>query len=135
MRLERASAYGLLALIYLAQHGGDSPAQVQQVASATGVPVEYLRKLMGRLCKARLIASVRGRHGGFRLAIPIGRITVLRVVEAIEGPIDSSAFLHDDLLAQCNGLSPQLQAWRRRTASQVRQLLADTTLGEMIDAS
>ncbi|MEX1090686.1 MAG: Rrf2 family transcriptional regulator [Phycisphaeraceae bacterium] len=134
MRLERASAYGLLALIFLANWSQGGPAQVQQIAEGTGVPVEYLRKLLGRLSRARLIRSIRGRHGGFRLAQPLNRITMLRVVEAIEGPIDSTAFFEDDLIKPSNGLAPHLQRWRKKTATQLRDLLSETTLSDILAA-
>ncbi len=133
MRLDRASGYGVLALVYLAGRGGAAPAQVHQIAAATGVPLEYLRKLLGRLVRARLIHSVRGRHGGFHLAQPSDHISLLRVVEAIEGPIDPAAFFDDDLIgASLHGAAHQLQHWRSHAAEQVRRLLGQTTLADIV---
>lgn len=133
MRLERASAYGLLALVHMAdhQHNG-TPTQVQQISDATGIPVEYLRKLMGRLSRARLIKSIRGRRGGFRLAQSVKRISVLQVVEAIEGPIDAGSVLDDDLLSSRNDpAARQLQRWRKHAAGRMRKLLSETTVGDI----
>ncbi len=133
MRLERASAYGLLAVIHLALRSEPGPAQVQHIALATGVPVEYLRKLLGRLSRARVIRSIRGRNGGFCLALPAAKITLLRIIEAIEGPIDAAAFLDDDLVIGAqHGIGEQLQRWRKHTASELRDLLNRTTLADIL---
>lgn len=133
MRLERASAYGLLAVMHLALRSQPGPEQVQQIASATGVPVEYLRKLLGRLSRARVIRSIRGRNGGFCLALPVGKISLLQIIEAIEGPIDAATFLDDDLVGtDQNGIGQRLQLWRKRTASDLRDLLDRTTIADIL---
>jgi Rrf2 family protein len=137
MRLGRASAYGLLALMTIAQRNGDSPgATAQQIAAATRVPVEYLRKVLQRLCHARLVRSERGRAGGFRLRRPIERITLLEVVEAIEGPIDDIAILDDVLLQTApQPASQKLRRWRHGAAVKLRQLLKQTSLDDIFQSS
>ena len=129
MRLGRASAYGLFALIYMSQEGSDGPVQVQKIAKATGLPIEYLRKIMQRLGRARIIRSERGRRGGFRLAKDVKTITLLDIVEAIEGPVDEMSFLEDDLLKRApRGTSAKMRAWRKDSAKKLRSLLQGTKL-------
>lgn len=137
MRLGRASAYGLLALMTIAQRNGDTPgATAHQIADATHVPVEYLRKVLQRLCRARLVRSERGRTGGFRLRRPIQRITLLEVVEAIEGPIDDIAILDDVLLETApHGASQKLRRWRHGAASKLRDLLKQTSLEDIFQTT
>jgi Rrf2 family transcriptional regulator, cysteine metabolism repressor len=133
MRLERASGYGLLALVYLAENIDGRPAQVQMISEATGVPVEYLRKLMGRLARARIIRSIRGRNGGFELGRQGAKVSVLDVIEALEGEIRTTTFLDDDLVAsRKDRVGRNLNKWRTATAEDLRRLLGRTTLAQII---
>jgi Rrf2 family protein len=108
------------------------PQQVHIISKETGVPVEYLRKLMGRLARGRLISSTRGRRGGFKLARLPKKITMLQIVEAIEGPIDPASVLHDDLVSsRRDATARRLQKWRQRAALHLRAMLEETTLGDI----
>jgi len=131
MRLERASAYGILALAHMAGQDPTKQQQVHIISKETGVPVEYLRKLMGRLARARLIVSTRGRTGGFKLTRLPRKITMLDIVEAIEGPLDSASVLSDDLVAGRTATARKLQRWRERMSTRLRAMLEDTTLGDI----
>ena len=159
MKLGRASAYGLLALLSIARrngngdgngngHGrepgpahraGHGPAQgitACEIADATGVPVEYLRKIMQRLAHARIVRSERGRSGGFRLRRPARRVNLLQVVEAIEGPLDEIAILDDPLLHTSNDpVHRQLKRWRHTATIRLREMLRETTLEDMLEES
>jgi Rrf2 family protein len=135
MRLGRASAYGMLAMMSIAKASGDrmQTARAAQISQTTGVPVEYLRKVLQRLTRARLIASERGRGGGFRLARAADRITLLHIVEAIEGPVDEAAFLGEGILRGRCSHNPRLREWRRHTAQGVRGLLDAQSLADLVE--
>lgn len=137
MRLGRASAYGLLSLITLAEHEDQARcATAREIAGATGVPVEYLRKVLQRLSAARLIRSERGRAGGFRLRRPLERITLLQVVEAIEGPIDDIAIFDDPPPGSNRQFASQrLKRWRHNAAIRLRELLRQTSLDDLVNGS
>jgi Rrf2 family protein len=113
--------------------GAAGAARAVHISQTTGVPVEYLRKVLQRLTRARLIASERGRGGGFRLARAPERITLLHIVEAIEGPVDEAAFLGDSVLRGRCAHNPRLRAWRRNTAQGVRELLEAQSLADLVD--
>lgn len=108
-------------------------ARASHISQTTGVPVEYLRKVLQRLTRARLVASERGRGGGFRLARAADRITLLHIVEAIEGPVDEAAFLGDGILRGRCAHNPRLREWRRHTAQGVRGLLESQSLADLVD--
>jgi len=136
MRLRRTSIYGLSAIIYLATREDTSPATVQEISEATRIPVEYLRKLLGRLVRGRLVRSIRGRHGGFQMAVPPGDITLLNIVEAIEGPIDESAIFDGDAVGiEDPNVVQALDRWRRNALHAMRQLLAGTTVQNLLPQS
>lgn len=77
--------YGLHCLLYLVDAPAEQPPSARDLAEFQGVSPTYLAKLFTQLEKAGLVASVEGVHGGFRLARPAAEITILDVVDAIEG--------------------------------------------------
>jgi Rrf2 family protein len=61
------------------------------VETADGMPGEYLREILKRLVQARLLLSLKSPRGGYRLARPPEAITLLEVVEVVEGPVQGQA--------------------------------------------
>jgi Rrf2 family protein len=92
MRLSTKGEYGLLALVDLAIHDQSEPVQVAQIAERQGIPKQYLDQLLVLLKRAGLVASSRGRQGGYRLARPANRITLLDAVRVLEGPVENENF-------------------------------------------
>jgi Rrf2 family cysteine metabolism transcriptional repressor len=92
MRLSTKGEYGLLAIIDVALHAMDGPVQSWQIAERQGIPKQYLDQLMLGLRKAGLIESSRGRQGGYILARPASRISILDIVTAMEGPLENINF-------------------------------------------
>ena len=91
MRLSHASTYALQALAHLAAAGPDRRVASHDIARARGIPERFILKVLRPLVSARLVRSLKGPHGGFRLAKPAARITLLEVVEAVEGPLRGEA--------------------------------------------
>jgi Rrf2 family protein len=79
----QTAEYALRAVVYLASQK-DEPRTVQQIAEVTRVPAGYLSKVMQGLCRAHLVHSQRGLHGGFTLARPDAELTVLDVIQAVD---------------------------------------------------
>ena len=88
MRPTSSTKYALLAVGYVAQQKGKNLVISQDVAKTYGIPLEYLLKIMQELAKAQILRSKRGPRGGFSLARPLSKITMLDVIEAVEGPMD-----------------------------------------------
>jgi Rrf2 family transcriptional regulator, cysteine metabolism repressor len=65
------------------------------LADAEMLPLSYLEHLVAKLREAGLVGSVRGAHGGYRLARPAAEIQMLEVVEALEGPIAPMECFHE----------------------------------------
>ncbi|MFB3917411.1 MAG: Rrf2 family transcriptional regulator [Terriglobales bacterium] len=92
MRLSTKGEYGLLALVDLALHLDNGPVQAYQVAERQGIPKQYLDQLLLSLRKAGLVASARGRQGGYSLARPANSISLLDVLTALEGGLKNDNF-------------------------------------------
>src|SRR5437868_1241771 len=92
MKLTRASAYALKALAYLARQksAGPIPSHVM-AAEARGIPKLFLLKCLLRAASAGLLRSVKGPNGGYVLTRPPREISVLQIVEAVDGPIRGEA--------------------------------------------
>lgn len=78
--------YGIHSLMCMVDSKGDArDMSVREIAALQSVPYDYLAKIFTRLSKAGLVRSIEGKGGGFQLARPAEHITVLDVVNAIDG--------------------------------------------------
>lgn len=91
--LRRESDYALRCLLYLAVAAGDRMYPARLLARAENIPEPMLRKILQKLARAGIVDSALGSHGGFRLHLPPEEITVLMVLEAIQGPVTASRCL------------------------------------------
>jgi Rrf2 family protein len=80
------SRYAVVALAELARSGSD-PIPIGQIAERRGMPVQFLEQLFSTLRRAGILTSHRGAKGGYTLARPAGEITVLEVVQALDGVV------------------------------------------------
>lgn len=79
--------YGLAAMYELSQVTTDRPMQIKEIASNGDIPHNYLEQLLSSLRKAGLVKSIRGAYGGYFLGRKPEEITVLEVLEVLEGSI------------------------------------------------
>ena len=81
--ISSTAEYALRAIVTLAREPGRAWTSAE-LSTLTRVPRNYLSKVMRRLVRHGLVASRRGQGGGFRLAVPAGRMTVLQVIDAVD---------------------------------------------------
>ena len=65
------------------------PVKAERIATAQGIPLNFLENILGELRHAGIVRSHRGADGGFRLARPANEVTVADVIRAVEGPLAS----------------------------------------------
>ena len=89
MKLSKRGEYALRSLINLgiAAKVGRPLVPVAELAKAEDLPVKFLEQIMQQLREAGYVKSVRGKHGGYRLARPAARIAIGSVVRLIDGPL------------------------------------------------
>ncbi len=85
------SPYALLALAELGRSGGAEPVPIGELARRREVPVQFLEQLFAVLRRAGVISSQRGVKGGYRFAREPAEVTVLEVVELLDGPLGRDA--------------------------------------------
>lgn len=87
MQITRQADYAVRAVYYLTQLGTDSRAATSQIAEKQHIPPSFLAKIISQLSVAGLLHTSRGARGGVSLARDPEEISLLDVVEAIDGPI------------------------------------------------
>jgi Rrf2 family cysteine metabolism transcriptional repressor len=111
------SPYAVRALAELARRGQATPVPIGEIARARGIPVQFLEGLFATLRRAGILQSQRGVKGGYRFARPPAEITVLEVVELLEGELGADA--------TANG-----GVWSEAVAA-VRSVLEATTIADV----
>ena len=84
------SRYAVVALAELAR-SGDRPVPIKELAERRGIPEQFLEQLFSTLRRAGQLTSHRGMRGGYTLSRPAEEITVLEVVQALDGKIGQEA--------------------------------------------
>src|SRR5512139_427392 len=87
MQITRQADYAVRAVLYLAQLGAEQRAATSQIAQEQSIPPSFLAKIVSQLSVAGLLQTSRGARGGVSLARSPEQISLLEVVEAIDGPI------------------------------------------------
>jgi Rrf2 family protein len=87
MQITRQADYAVRAMVYLAQLGPEKRASTSQIAQDKQIPPSFLAKIVSQLSVAGLLQTSRGARGGVSLARSAEDISLLDVVEAIDGPI------------------------------------------------
>jgi Rrf2 family protein len=129
--LSQTAEYALRTVLYLADRGDDRLIGADELARALGVPRNYLSKTLHRLTRERILASARGKGGGFRLATDPRRLTLLQVVE----PFDPISAERRCLLGRpaCDDRYPCPAHHRWKAVStQVADFFHKTTVAELI---
>src|ERR1700731_3103031 len=110
------SPYAVLALAELARGAPSEPVPIGELARRREVPVQFLEQLFAVLRRAGVISSQRGVKGGYRFAREPSSVTVLEVVELLDGPLGRDAE------------GPFADA-----AAAARKVLAETTIADVIE--
>jgi len=97
MKLSRTVAYAVRATIELAQHPSDAPVPCSKLASEGSMPERFLLQILRSLVIHGILRSTRGVDGGYALTRPPEEISLLDVIEAIEGPMDAGDLTGDGL--------------------------------------
>ncbi len=85
------SPYALSALVELHGHGDGGPVPIAELARRREIPVQFLEQLFATLRRAGVLSSQRGVKGGYSFARPADQITVLELVELLDGPLGRGA--------------------------------------------
>ncbi|HEV3094021.1 MAG TPA: Rrf2 family transcriptional regulator [Solirubrobacteraceae bacterium] len=110
------SPYAVAALAELGRAGGSGPVPIGELARRREMPVQFLEQLFAVLRRAGVVSSQRGVKGGYRFAREPSEITVLEIVELLDGPLGRDA-----------------QGVFADASSAARDVLAATTIADVVE--
>jgi Rrf2 family protein len=111
MQITRQADYAVRAMVFLAQLGPDQHAATGQIAREKKIPPSFLAKIVSQLSVAGLLHTSRGARGGVSLAKPAENISLLDVVEAIDGPILLNDCVGGNIACDYNDDCPLKPVW------------------------
>jgi Rrf2 family protein len=132
MKLTRASVYALQAMEYLAATKADGPVTSQAIAADRKIPERFLLKVLRPLVSGRVLLSVKGPHGGYRLARTASRISLLEIIEAVEGPVRGVAPLALEGGRKGNTFDQHLEAVCEQAATLTRKRLGKVSIADLV---
>ena len=135
VELNTKGRYAVTAMADLAKYGAGEAVPLSAIAERQQISLAYLEQLFGKLRRAGLVESERGRAGGYRLARPAARVTVAEIMQAVEEGIRMTRCAGED--------SPPCMAGRRclthglwdALGDQIAVFLASVTLQEVLDGT
>ncbi len=87
MQITRATDYAVRVMVHLATLPEGMRVPVSELARAGGAPESFVSKVLQQLVRLGMVTSLRGMGGGFQLAVRPDQVTLLEVVEGVEGPL------------------------------------------------
>ena len=87
MKIGRSAAYAIIATGYIAQQPEKKTILSHDISKEYDIPLEYLLKILQQLVRRNILRSKRGPRGGFTLARPASKITMLQILEIVDGPM------------------------------------------------
>ncbi len=125
------SKYAVRALVELTQRSHQAPVPLVVIAEAREIPSQFLEQLFAALRRAGILQSHRGVYGGFSFNRPPGQVTVLEVVEALDGAIEPALCTTSDACARRSDCSVS-DVWLQAKLA-VEDVLSGVTIQELAD--
>ena len=130
MKISRSTGYALVAVGYIAGAGKNNPVQAANVSKEYDIPLEYLLKILQQLVRVNVLRSKRGPRGGFFLARKPEEITLLNIIEAVEGPMLAHANL-SQLTGNAN-FSIKMEDACNTATKKLRAMYENAVLSDML---
>lgn len=131
MKLSMAAELAIRGIVTLGEHFGQGPMTLDDICAQRNLPKQYLVKLFGMLTRANLVEAVRGKGGGYVLAREPKGITLLDVIEAIEGPLAVNLCQYDT--SRCDQESCAIRPVWEGIQKHVRASLSTATLDQFLN--
>jgi Rrf2 family protein len=130
MKLTRASSYALHAVTFMAAEKTDKPIASHHIAAARKIPERFLLKVLKPLVGARVLMSIKGPNGGYKLAKPPTQITMLDIIEAVDGTLRGHAPANEK--NPNDPLDSKLETICNQNAEQIRKHLEKVRISELV---
>ena len=122
MQITKQADYATRAVLHLARLGVGNRASTKKIAEEQHIPPSFLAKIISQLSIAGILHTSRGKRGGVTLARNCEDITLLEVVEAIDGPIRLNECVHSDGMCAFVNDCPIVSIWQDSQRDLVERL-------------
>ena len=130
MKISRSTGYALLAVGYIAQHQDEKIVLSKDISKKYDIPLEYLLKILQQLVRANVLRSKRGPRGGFSLAKSAKKITILQIIEAVDGPMTGQLNLAEQMRGARFGI--RADKVYENAIAQAKAVFAKTKLSDLV---
>jgi Rrf2 family iron-sulfur cluster assembly transcriptional regulator len=127
LSLSRQADHAVRAMVWLAERPPGDRRKAAEIAEAVEIPRAFAARVLARLNGAGLLDGRAGYLGGYALARPAAAISLLDVIEAIEGPLRARSCLLRDAPCGTGDDCPMHTAWRT-SQDALRDVLAATAI-------
>jgi Rrf2 family protein len=134
MEISRRTDYGIRVILDLAALPEDERTSTQEIARRQSIPPPFLAKIISQLSLSGLVTTFRGAGGGVKLARSASEISLLQVVEALDGPIRLNRCVIQPEACPRNEHCPVHDIWLRAQAD-LTSLLGVTTFDKLTDGA
>ncbi len=130
MQITRAGEYAVLGATYLARMGTDRVVMIEEVCEGESIPKSFLAKIFQALKRSGIVQSQRGIHGGFKLTRNPFEISVLEILEAVEGKIAFQRKLQEPVECHKNDACTLCDIFTE-AQHRVKEIFHNTTLADL----
>ena len=133
MRLSPAAEFAIRGMLVVAERDGQGPVNLATICQERSLSKQYLAKIFGQLARANLITPIRGKHGGYELARGLDQISILNIIEAVEGPVALN--LCQQQPPKCDELDCGLRSVWGDLQQTIRQKLGSISLRDCLQSA
>ena len=133
MRLSPAAELAVRGIVVLAKRYGEGPITLNTICETRDLPKQYLVKLFSSLAKADIITPIRGKRGGYVMSREPKDVTLLEVIEAVEGPIQLNFCQHNP--PKCDQTDCPMRAMWGDLQDIIRGRLRGMTIRDCLNSS
>jgi Rrf2 family protein len=132
LRLTNAGDYAIRSMIFIASLPEDAVVLRSEICETQKIPSSFMAKILRSLVRAQLLRSTRGVNGGFSLARPASKVTLLDILESIEGPLALTDCVPSPEECEHSMNCPANAVWGR-VQNSIKEILRSSTLEDLVN--
>lgn len=131
MKLSTKGKYGIKAIVDLALNQGETPVSIKSISQRQGISEYYLEQLFAPLRKAEIIRSIRGAQGGYIINRDLSEVTVLELMNILEGPVEISECVDGESCSNIDCCATRM-VWEKLRDS-IDSVMGSITIADIIN--
>ncbi len=128
-KFSKSVEYALISLNHINKCDSSTPVSVRQISDKYNIPYDLLAKILQKLSKAKILFSVKGPKGGYKIKSKYKDLSLINFIEILEGPFGIASCLVDidcNQMTNCNIINPL-----EKINSKIYQVFSDIKLNQL----